>query len=61
MKLSKLIDELEHQYRIHGDIEVELQDTPRKDGDQVMDYPDFFIVDEKYEDGWWVNLRSWCY
>lgn len=62
MLLSQLITELERIKAIHGDIQAVLQsDAPRPPLDMIINTEDFFIVTEKYEDGWQVNLRTWPY
>lgn len=67
MEISKLIGELESLKEEHGEIEVQLMNTP-KEGDDIIAYESFFIVPELYdpdeeheEEYWLVNLRSWPY
>ena len=62
MKLSVLIEALQHIMNYAGDIEVQLQDSgyrsPREDKSMgatsgpgnIVAYPDFFVVPEEYED-----------
>lgn len=61
MKASKLILELAHIVGQHGDIEVQLQNTPEKT-EPITSNENFFVVPEEYpEDGWRINLREWPY
>jgi len=60
MKISELLQELDRVQRQHGDIEVQIQDSPRP-GEMITDYEVFFIVPEEYEDGGICNLRWWPY
>ena len=60
MKISLLIETLNRISSIHGDIECQMQDEPIENN-RIRDYPDFFVVEEKYEDGWFVNFRTWPY
>jgi len=59
MKILALITELQRLADAHGDIPVQLQNTPSEP--DLIDYEQFFIVPEEYEDGMYINLRSWPY
>ena len=62
MNIDQLIEKLQQISETHPNIEVELQGP--LDGSQeseICGYPDFFMVAEEYDDGWYVNLRTWPY
>ena len=59
MKLTELIAALQETQRDYGDIDVQLQES--KSDHSIVTTPEFFLVPEQYEDGWWLNLRSWPY
>lgn len=64
MKVGRLIDELQHVKDVYGDVEVQLQDSPRSPGESVMSYESFFVVPEEYieEEPYYVcAIRSWPY
>ncbi len=68
MKAIAVITELQRMVDKHGeDVQVQLQDAanPNNDlGDDVvnyMTYEHFFIVDEEYDEGFVINIRSWPY
>lgn len=61
MKISKVIEELEHVKRVHGEIEVQLQNSP-KPSEQLIGNAYFWIVPEEYEDNEIIcNIREWPY
>ncbi len=62
MKISEVINQLQCIQSEHGDIDCQLQEPDLEHG--LCDYPDFFIVPEKYlpaDGGWAVNIRSFPY
>jgi len=62
MKISDVIKELEFVREKYGEIEVALQNNPRKQEDHVVGYESFFIVPEEYEEvGFVCNIRNWPY
>lgn len=62
MLISKVIEELEHIKTRIGDIDVALQsDEPKPPENLIVNTSEFFIVPERYENGWQVNIRSWPY
>ena len=64
MKASVVIEQLQRAIKFHGgNIDVQIQVVSRsKDGNaSIINYEEFFIVPEEYEDGWWINIRSWPY
>jgi len=61
MKISKVVERLEHIKKEYGDIEVQIQNWPKPE-DLIVSYETFFIVPEDYpEYGWTVNIRAWPY
>lgn len=64
MQISDVIKELETLRQEHGEIEVELQDSP-KNGEPVTAFGSFFIVPEVYGEGSEAetvcNIRTWPY
>lgn len=67
MKLSKLIAELNRVQEAYGDIEAQLQNSP-KGNDPIVGFESFFVVPEEYEliedsggKEWVCNIRSWPY
>lgn len=61
MKISKVIEELEHVRQVHGEIEVQLENTPER-GEPVLACSAFWIVPEEYEDDEVIcNIREWPY
>lgn len=61
MKSSELIKTLKHIQDTYGDVEVALQNKPKK-GKHVEATDNFFIVPEYYGvEGWRCNLRTWPY
>jgi hypothetical protein len=61
MRASDLIIALQNIVNTRGDIEVELQSNPKEPIDEIIDYTQFFVVEEEYENGWQINLRTWPY
>lgn len=61
MKIGVLIATLEKIRESHGEIDVQLQNDPDEKMDGIVNYPDFFIVEEGYDEGFVVNLRPWPY
>jgi hypothetical protein len=59
MLISQLIAELTVIAEQYGDIPVQLQSTP--EDDIILNDDVAFAVAEEYDDGWYVNLRSWPY
>jgi hypothetical protein len=63
MKLDKLIAELVHVLSYHGNIEVYMQNNPKRPNGRIEGNANIFVVPEKYEedDECVVNLRTWPY
>ena len=61
MKISELINELKNVMDEFGDVETQIQNTP-KSGEPIIGFGSFFIVPEDYnEEGTICNLRTWPY
>jgi len=60
MKISDLIRELEHVRKMHGEIDVLLQNEPAPT-EPVVGHEQVFVVPEEYEDGCVCNIRCWPY
>jgi len=59
MRIKELITQLEDLQQVYGDIECQLQEVSSTE--LLVDCEDLFIVAEEYDDGWYVNIRSWPY
>lgn len=60
MKISAAIKALEAVKELHGDVEACLVSVP--EGEEALRlHESFFIVDEKYDDGWRCIIRTWPY
>jgi hypothetical protein len=63
VRLEKLIVELVSVLGRHGNIEVYMQNNPKKPDERVEGDANIFVVPEKYEEDNEpvVNLRTWPY
>lgn len=60
MTITELIRDLQSIRAQYGEVKVQLQNTP-KENEIIENDEEFFVVPELYEDGWYVNIRTWPY
>lgn len=61
IRISDVIKDLVQVKKEHGNIPVQIQDEPKDPNELITSHQGFFIIPEKYEDGWFCNIRWWPY